>query len=762
MKRQHLSGHKLVALAVAISASLPAAVYAQQTVLEEIVVTATKRTTLLQDTSESIQALSADMLNNVQAGDFLEFFRLVPNLSQSNNLGPGNKRYAVRGLSSGGEPLVGVYYDETPALGSPGETLDPGASQPDIRLWDIERIEVLKGPQGTLYGNGSMGGTIRIISNKPDATASDFALQGKLGTIKSGGQEYNVNAMVNVPLIEDQLAIRMTGYYDKNDGFIDETFLSGNDVNDQETSGGRFAIRWTPIERLALTSTTYYQKTETGANFEVFEGYGSKGSPAAAQLTRTPFDDEILLANATLEYGFDSADFLYSFSYQEREVKRFDDQTRFIIFGLAGLPPFLCPDSALADGSCYDLINAGPFGTVVPANSAAVENNISRVHEARLTSSTEGPWDWTIGFYYESRSTTRRGQVAVTDANGYMVFDENGNAENRIFARNNNGNREHYATFGELSYEFVPAWTATVGARWFKTKRSERQNLVQNFGPGPTGQLPTEKSSKEDTVFRYKLAWEATDDLLLYASASEGFRVGGPNQPVGFDASAPPFNADSLWNYEFGWKSSWRDNSVTLNGAVFYVDWSNVQFVTTDPTGAFTLIGNAGDAKVTGFELELQALPFEGLMVSAGVGYNHARFDGPQPVQGLLRNQTMDGDRLEGVPDWSTSLFVQYTRPLNTDWLGGGVNAVVNSDWSYRSSKTTGFRPEAGNFRELDNYHVVNLRGGLVAEKWDLWLGVKNLFDVLPEISGRVVDNDPFKFATVQPRTFEISLGYHY
>jgi outer membrane receptor protein involved in Fe transport len=128
----------------------------------------------------------------------------------------------------------------------------------------------------------------------------------------------------------------------------------------------------------------------------------------------------------------------------------------------------------------------------------------------------------------------------------------------------------------------------------------------------------------------------------------------------------------------------------------------------------------------------------------------------------LLRNQTLDGDRLEGVPDWSTSLFAQYTRPLNSTWFGGHVDAIVNGDWSYRSSKTTGFRPAAGNFRTLDDYHHVNLRAGLVSDKWDVWLRINNVFDVLPEISGRIVDNDPFKFATLQPRTIGVSFGYHY
>ena len=738
---------------------------AQAGVLEEIVVTATKRATVLQDTSESVQAISAESLTRLGATDFIDYFRLVPNLSQADNVGPGNKRYAIRGLSSAGEPLVSVYFDETPGLGSPNDSVDAGGSQPDLKLWDIERIEILKGPQGTLYGNGSMGGTVRVISNKPDATEIDFAMEAGIGTIESGGEEYNVKGMANIPLIQDKLAIRLTGYYDKNDGFIDEQFLDKKDVNDEETIGGRFSIRWTPTDKITLTSTFYTQKTETGANFEVYEGFSSEEDPTAGQLTNTPYDDEVQIWNTTAEYSFDWADALYSFSLQDREVERYDDQTRFVLFGILtgfGFPAaFLCNDVTFVDGSCYAAANGGPVGPIAPLNSYATERNISRIHEFRLTSSHEGPFEWTLGVFHENRDSYREGQVAVTNAQGNLDFDNTGMAQNRVFARNNRGDRKQWAVYGELSYEFAPSWTATVGLRWFDIKRFEAQNLVQNFGPGPTGFLPVETSSADDLVKRFKLSWDMNEDVLLYALIAEGFRVGGPNQPVGFNASAPPFESDSLWNYELGWKTSWRDNTVNLNGAVFYIDWSDVQYETSDISGAFDLIGNAGDAEVYGLELELQALVTDHLEVSAGLGYNHSRFDGSQPVQGQLTNQTADGDRIPGVPDWSISMLAQYTHHLSGQLLNN-ANAILSADWAYRSSKTTGLRPTTVEFRRLDDYHQVNLRAGITTEKWDVWLRVNNLFDVLPEISGRVVDFEPFKFATLQPRTISLSFGYRY
>lgn len=752
-----LSRVSLCILAFFFAAEQPRAQTAE---LEAVVVTATRRETLLQNTPESIQALSAEFMDEVGVDDFLSYFRFVPNLDQSDNRGPGNARYSIRGVVSGGEPLVSVYFDEIPGLGSPGQTLDPGGSQPDIKLWDVERVEVLKGPQGTLYGSGSMGGTIRVISSKPDASRLDFAGKADFETIRHGGWGFSQYGMVNVPLIEDRLAIRLTGYHRNVDGYINEFQFDQDDANDEDTVGGRVSLRWTPTDRLTFTASGYFQDTESGAEYEIFRDLTKElGTPTAHTLLRAPFDDEIQLYNLTAEYEFDWANLSYTTAYQRRRVVRTNDTSRLIIFGsdFAGFPPALCPPSALKDGSCLAIINAGPFGRVVPAADYAIEVGQSRIHEVRLVSSLEGPFDYTIGVFYENRNTRRWGQVAVPDANGELEFNADGSAKDRLFARMNNGSRDHYAAYGELGYKFLPNWRAAFGFRWFKTDREERQNLVQNFGPGPTGQQPTEEASKDNWVKRFTVSWDVSKDVLVYATAAEGFRVGGPNQPVGFVARAPSYGEDSLWTYEFGWKTSWLDDTLRVNGAAFYIDWSNIQYITSTSDGAFTVVGNAGDAEVTGFEMDLQAVPLVGLELGLGIGYSRARFAGTQPRQALLQNQTEDGDRLPGVPDWSTTLYGKYTRPLMRNLEG-----FVGGDWSYHSSKTTGLRPEAGDFKKLPGYHQANLYAGVSSEHWRLMLSVDNVFDALPELSGRIVLSDPFQFASLQPRTIGLTVQYNY
>lgn len=720
--------------------------------LEEVVVTATRRATLLRDTPETIQVLSSEAISSLGINDSADYFRMVPNLSQSDNFGPGSKRYAIRGVNSGGEPLVVVYYDDIPSIGSPGQTLDPGGSQADIKLWDVERIEVLKGPQGTLYGNGSMGGTIRIISKKPDLTKFGVGAEVGVQTTRSGDEGYFTKGVLNLPLVQDKLAARLTAYKYDIGGYIDDVYLGEKNANDEHTWGGRLGVRFAPNDRLTLTSTTYYQNLRTDANYELYENV-SADTPASANLSRQPFYDKLWMTNFLGEYEFPLVQVSYSFSYQDRKVERYGDQTRFIIYSIFRRDPAVCTEAALRDRSCLATVPA----RFVPLNSWAAETTKAQIHELRLTSNTDGKLRWTTGVYYEKRDTTRWGQVAETTDAGVLRFDASGMAVGRIFARLNNGDRKQWAVFGEADYEIVPGVTATAGLRWSDTSRREIQNLVQNLSPtGPTGLLPVEKASKDNVVKRFRLSWNASDDSLLYAMVSEGFRVGGPNQPVGFNASAPGFDSDSLTNYEVGWKVAFLDRRLYLDLAAYYIDWSDVQYVTSDETGAFELIGNAGDAKVKGFEIDLQSYLTDRLHVGVGIGYNHARFSGSQPVQGLLENQTEPGDRLPGVPDWSTVVAADYSVPVaQMEWRTG-------ADWSYNSHRTIGLRPAAGNFRELSAFHQVNLRTGLTTERWEAWLRVDNLTDRQPAISGRIIDDTPFRYATLRPRTYSLTLSYRY
>ena len=286
-----------------------------QGAIEEIVVTALKRTSTLQDTPIAISALTSEGLERVGADDFVDFVGSVPGLTLRDN-GPGATRPTIRGIASPGEPQVGVYFDEALVVGAPGTTNDAGIRSPELKPFDLERVEVLKGPQGTLYGGGSMGGTLRFITKKPNAEKFEGKISVEGSTVEHGDAGFQVNGMVNIPIIEDQLAVRIVAYKRDDPGFIDNVAYGEDDINDVDTEGGRVSIRWTPTDRLTATGTVYYQDQNVGGGFH-FNPSIDGDNPKTDAISREPFNDEQVLYNLTLEYGFDWADALYSYSWFE-------------------------------------------------------------------------------------------------------------------------------------------------------------------------------------------------------------------------------------------------------------------------------------------------------------------------------------------------------------------------------------------------------------------------------------------------------------
>ncbi|MBT7950917.1 MAG: TonB-dependent receptor [Gammaproteobacteria bacterium] len=730
--------------------------------IEEIVVTATKRATVLQDTPFSVQALGAETLKDLGADDFIDFFSQITSLSQTGE-GPGSRRYAVRGVQSIGEPQVGLYYDEIPIAGLPGDNLDSGHAQLDLKLWDVERVEVLKGPQGTLYGQGSMGGTLRVISKRPRADKIEAAAEAVLSDTRYGDINYGVNGMINIPIIKDKLAIRGAVYHRDEEGFIDEiaSSLPGfgitqtpiNNANFEETTGGRVSVLYTPNEDTTLTGIYYFQRMDTGTRFETFPTFATSDNPVGNVFTDDFFNDDVDMFNVIADYdGWDWASVTATGSYIEREAERFDDTTRFVISGVFGC------DETNFFVSCFG-------APIVPTVSMDDQSVKAWSSEFRLTSKQEGPLQWTAGFFWQKKRTFRRGQVGIADAEGVVTFDDNRDMNARIFARTNYGHSEQIAFFGEASYEIMDRLTATVGLRWFDTSRDEDQNLVQPFFGNITGFLPTQEFGEKKLIKKFHLGYEINEDALVYFQAAEGFRLGGPNQPGGFNASAAPFDSDSLWNYELGWKSAWADDKFILNGAVYYIDWSEIQIQVTDITGAFDFIGNTGDADIIGFEIESTLRPVEGLELSAGLTHSKARLNGTQvaPTGGILPVDLQDGDRMANVPDWQFNTSAIYRFPVF-----GSYEGMARFGWNYISSSNTehtdvlvGGAPNPSFYRK-GSYHLASLRLGVSGDAWDASVFVNNLFDNNGTQSARLIDNEPIRVVIPRPRTIGVNFQYYF
>jgi iron complex outermembrane recepter protein len=718
--------------------------------LQEVVVTATERPTLLLRTPISMTVIEADTLQTINADDFADFEALVPGLTAIDS-GPGEKRYALRGLQSAGEPEVALYYDDIPISGLPGSSLDTGDSQPDLKLWDVDRIEVLRGPQGTLYGNGSMGGAIRIISKRPDL--EQFSAQTELtgGVTQGGAPSSGVSTLVNIPLITGRLAVRLDGYYRRDGGWIDNLYrsdielaqLDTRNLNWEHTIGGRASVQFRATDRWTLTGIAYYQVLETGDSFETYPSFAVPGNPYVSEaFVRTPWFDQSRMANVVSTYDLSWASFVVTGSYQQRMVDQSIDTTRYLL-SLFGCTEFTW------DVGCF-----GP--SLVPAVSYAHEGVSAYSAESRLVSAGHGPVQWTGGVFTQRARTYREGQVAVADSAGLIDIDPaTGIAENRLFARSNFDAFDQHALYGEGTYDFYRGLKATVGLRWFHSYRSDQQIVVQQFFPGqPVGPEPFQHFTESALFKKFELSDDLTRDMLLYAEAAQGFRAGGPNYPGGFTTTAPPYRSDSVWDYEVGWKVAMLDRALAWTGALFRINWSNLQELV--PTQLFNYITNGGSARSDGFESELSVQADPHLSFGVGASYANAHLIGAQPMVSDPTQQLREGERLGGVPKWTANADASYSRPVAAD-----LSLTLRVDYSYQSSRSDVVEQDNPAYfvikgSQLTNLHVELARG----DDWTVGLHIDNLFDVFAPLSAKALDSNLIETVTAAPpRTIELSVS---
>ncbi len=739
----------LAAIVVRVVVAPTPAVAQQAEDIPEIVVTALKRETVAQDTPISMTAIGPEALQTTHADDFGDFESLVPGLTAT-DLGPGNKRYALRGLQSPGEPEVALYYDEIPITGLPGSSLDTGASQPDLKLWDVNRIEVLRGPEGTLYGNGSEGGAIRIISNRPDLTKFDAVVQGWGSLTDGGAGSYGGNLMVNLPVMSDKLAVRVALYDRDEGGYIDGAYrpeialpqITGKNINVERTWGGRGSISFQPTNNWNITGIAYYQHLATGSSFEAYPTYAAPNDQYEyGAFVQTPWIDESHMYNVISNSDFPWASLFVTGSYQLRTVTLTTDTTRFL------LSAFGCAVFSWGK-TCF-----GP--PLVPAGAAQYETVSAWSGETRLVSKQSGPWLWTLGAALQNAATYHDVKVATVDAAGYIQSDPiNGRAIGQLFERQNHDTFDQYSFFGNVSYDVTTALKADVGIRWFHSYRTDQQVIVQQFFPGqPTGPEPFQEFSQGVLYESFEVSCKLAPDALTYAQAAQGFRAGGPNYPGGFTATAPPYKADSVWDYEIGSKLGFLGNRIHWNTAIFHIEWSNLQVLL--PHALFAYITNARSARSDGFETELDAQVFRNFEVIAGLTFNYARLVGPQPISSRPASQLNSGDRLAGVPEWTGNLDLVYK-----EHLGARYTATGRLDFAFQSGRSSVVPPQNSAYFTARAYELVNLHVNLDRnDGWGAFLDVDNVFNKFAVLSVQTEDSNLIETET-PARPLTISLGF--
>ncbi|MFZ5607984.1 MAG: TonB-dependent receptor [Pseudomonadota bacterium] len=725
--------------------------------MEEIIVTASKRgAQSLQDAPIAIQAFNEDMIEDLGAVEFTDLAAYVPSLVFQ-DLGPGDREYIIRGINSRGTATTGVYYDE--AVITANNKQDGGGRQADIELHDMERVEILKGPQGTLYGASSQSGTIRFLPRMPNLSAFEGRVEGTASSTEKGTGNYQVNAMLNAPVIQDKLALRAVGWVTREGGFIDNARLGLKNINSNDVDGIRLALRFAPSERLALTGAFVFQERDVGGSSrfnlgalqpayrQFLIGFDFPVFPVAdlssQDFTVNAWNENLKLYSIKAEYDAGFGDILLTSNYFTRAIQYRFDSTQILLF--------------FADA--FELpILATPALTFEPQSRDQWSNEI------RFSSKFAGPFNFVAGAFYMAEKADFEVQVVAANELGFPSgpFDPAtdffiGPPGAAIFGRQKTDDFDQFAFFGEAVYDLSERLQFLAGIRYFEaeiTSAARQTKPFFGFPPSDNPAFAVPPTTQSKTTFRFGVNYRLNEDALLYALASSGFRIGGTNDNAinpGNVEVPLTFDPDSLWNYEAGWKTSWLGQRLTFNGAVYFIRWDNMQVGDFNPSSPFNFVQNAGKASVDGIEAEMRARPMSGLDLYLGASWQNARLTQDFPAGEVLG---LKGDRVPNVAKFQASASAQYSWPLMAD-----MNGVARMDFSYLGDRDTLFRAADSLNVRLQGYALINAKIGVEGERWQANLFVRNLTDKRAQVDAINSSQDPLAYVTVRPRTFGVNLS---
>ncbi len=729
--------------------------------VQEIIVTATKRAERIQDVPMSIAAITADDIDRrglIGAGDYL---RGIPAVNQVEGA-YGGQAIIIRGIetatsfqNNGAGPTTATYFGETPTSNSAGLL---GGSNVDIKLVDIERVEVLRGPQGTAFGNSSLGGAVRTIPVAPrlDRLEAKVAA-GYSVTSGEGSDNYTLQAVGNVPIVTDRFALRATAYQYEDSGFYcnragsDAAFravavtpfgaqafaVDDDDVGSRSVVGGRAAALLRVSDDLQLTLSYLSQKTETDgfamANTGTFEQTFLQVAPEHVYRGKHQglSDMDIDIANAVVDYDLGWAKVLATYSY-------------------------------LKGGSTLALPFPAAFALQWPASVGALEHNREHVGEIRLATQLSGAWNFLAGVYYEK-------QDDEDDRTFYWHGDPatNPTAPGARFLGSFLDRRDltQKAAFGEVSWKFLPKLQLTGGVRAYEY---ERVRTVDQAGPFVGGARSTRDDiDASGTSFRANLSYKPVDTVLLYAGWAQGFRLGKPQSPAPsslcdkdgdglFDgtsasiASSGSVDSDAVDSYELGGKFQLLDRRLQIDAAVFRMDWSDIPVLVSHPSACvFGYTTNAGAARSEGVEFQANLAVTDAWRVDIGGSWIEAKLTQDVPLQGFA-----DGDKLPGAPEVNANLGVQYEFEI------GGYKAFVRADSIYVGDFYAGVLPAPNT--QSGEYVKVDASAGLAIRQLNIDLFVRNLTDEDAFTQRPNTNRGLFYGYRLRPRTVGLQLRYNF
>jgi iron complex outermembrane recepter protein len=710
--------------------------------LEEILVTARKTTERLQDIPMSLAVMTSEGIEKTGAITLEDLGRAVPGLTIV-SAAPGQNSITLRGLS--GNYTVGFYLDDTPLSVGIGNAEQPSNFDMDPALFDLDRVEVLRGPQGTLYGASSFGGTVRYITNQPNLNETHVTAKATLSDTDGGGFNQEVDALVNQPLIPGYVAVRGMVFERDYSGYIDRYPTDPNNylavlpgpidrnVNTEHTYGGRVAIEAKPSDAFSATLAAYYQRTDLGAPFTFDSPPGSFDDPIQSRLVPEPSTDRMSLYTLTLQGDVRAVHLTSSTSYLDRYVFDTEDDSKplDVFFPQAAI----YPSPLFTEAGNHDFVEE-----VRGSGSAGPVHALAGLFYAHAVS--YGSLNWPTPPQYVP---VFGDQPAVYGWNDFLDIQK--------------------AVFGEVNIDLAPGLQATLGDRFYR--QSQRYgvyvNGVLNGGVSPTNYTMSEVSGSTP---KYGLSYHITPDVMTYATVSKGYREGGPlfKLPslcngdlanLGLSASPTAYKPDSIWNYELGAKTQWLDHRLTINGAVYYIDWTNIQQTIALPTCGFVFTGNFGTASSKGTEFEMNYEPTAALNLGLSFSYNEAKLTSTIPGA-----QGQADEPLEYAPRWSGAVFAEYTRDLAADTSG-----YLRGDFNTTSHEFANFNTQSV-YRDIGGYSLLNLRLGVKHNAWRGGLFVSNALDKhaqteLPIANGIDLPTQR-RIALNRPRTIGLDIRFDY
>ena len=787
-----------ICLALASTAGL-ASVSAVAAEFEEITVTATKRATDLQDTPISIQALGEEKLEELNIANFDDYIRYLPNVNSAGR-GPGQSSVFIRGMATDSSdqtsveigapvPNVALYLDEQP-VSSGGRNLD-------LYTADIARVEVLPGPQGTLYGASSQAGTVRLITNKPVYNEFQSGFDASYSVTSKGDPSSSVEAFINLPLIDDKFALRAVFYNAVEGGYIDNVFgenayvdgqvgfPSGADsvvvnniayvednFNDAVYRGMRISAKIALSEDWEIMPQYMAQQLDVDGVFDYSPASnadlssGAAGGRAVGDLQVQRFfpdwlDDEFDQISLKVRGRLGALDVVYAGSFLDREVNNSFDYSGYTQVGTYGYYYICQPDYTLCGDPTQGMI-------------AHIENERT-TNEFRVSYSENEKFDFVAGIFFDDIKTKVDTNFYVAGSTGYFApnsphsqsttFNPNARAPGITFMNDAIRDEEQFAAFGEFTFHATDQLAFTLGARYYDIETSlvgssNFATLCGTPGCGPeddgdggrsydvifAGNLPLKE---DDTILKASVAWTASDDLLFYGTWSEGFRPGGFNRNEGVPTT---YVSDEVTNLEFGWKTTLANGRVRFNGSIYQIDWDNMQVGVTDfeNFGVLTFVLNAANAEIKGFESDVTWLPTDNLTIASSWSYNSTEMVNVPP---FASNIAPPGSDLALAPE------LQYNISGRYEWEVDGKSAHAQLVYAHTDDQFSSI--VVANRYKQDSYDTIDGAIGIKADNWGVELFGENLTDERAELFINSLDTD-LRVTTNRPRTFGVRFSYDF